>query len=235
MTSLRHGAMILLACAVLVAGKASAQGRAPSPSRKSADQSESSILARRAAKLTELERWLGRLKGRFHIVGQIDQAWAGQPGRTIRPVRGVADCIGVGAGAGVQCLIDATWQPITWTIQPTLEVQPAMSEYFTLHPTVLLFGLDPDSVAIRLLQVDDHSIAIAGLGSPKQDVLVMKTKCGRSAWPVCEKVMRFTAKPGSDVVKLEIAIYGNAQWEILLHREPPEAVDRIIEHRTQVQ
>lgn len=221
---------LLISGALLMHGQAGAQARGAPLRSKSGDPDESAVAARRAAKMAELEQWLGRLRGRYRMEGHVYQVMnyalgKGQPGIADEPLEGIADCAaigtGTGTGTGIQCVIDARWRPIHWPpTPPDMQSVPAMSEYFTLHPAVLLLGIDPDGASIHVLQVDDKSIAIAGKGTPEENVLVLKTRCGRSAWDYCEKVTRIAATPGSHDIELEISVFGNVQWKIVMHREP---------------
>jgi hypothetical protein len=108
----------------------------------------------RARKLREMEVWLRRLVGRFRIEGK---RWNASGGRT--QVRGTADCFGIGNGPGVSCLISAIWKTGRETDK---DMNLDQTSYFAVRPQVLLFGLDPGAMEIRVTHVDDLAVGMRG-------------------------------------------------------------------------
>jgi hypothetical protein len=98
----------------------------------------------RARKLAEMEVWLRHLVGKFRIEGRRFRT----PG-DVR-VRGTADCFGIGDGPGVSCVISAKWKDY------------GVASPFAVRPQVLLFGLDPGAMEIRVTHVDFVAIEMRG-------------------------------------------------------------------------
>jgi hypothetical protein len=225
----RASGVTVLACAgLLVSSLADAQARGPSPwARQRADRAVgvAKSAAEGSGRISDFGVWLERLVGRYEIDGNVDQAVGFskvQVGVSIhvnRKVSGAADCRGIGEGAGVHCVINVEWQPISWLDAPSML---APSESFTMRPAVLLFGIDAAASGIHVLQVDGRSIAISALGTLSGDTLQMETNCGAYVPGArCERLVRITAKPASDLIQMEIAIFGSPLFTFNLRREPP--------------
>jgi hypothetical protein len=105
-----------------------------------------------ARKLSEMEVWLRRLAGRFRIEGM---RWNASGGRA--QVRGTADCFGIGSGPEVTCLISAIWKSGKENAKDLDQ-----TSYFAVRPQVLLFGLDPGAMEIRVTHVDDVAVGMRG-------------------------------------------------------------------------
>jgi hypothetical protein len=159
----------------------------------------------------EQAQWLARLVGRFRIGGRVER------GILHGDVSGVADCAAVGAGAGVQCFINAAWNTIE-PIAPLSALQrmmmppPASEQVMILRPAVVVLGLNPDTAEIRALMVTDDSVAHTWAGRLDGDTLTARrtTTCfvsqtrgifGASS-PPCFRPLEISAEPDSDVVTM---------------------------------
>jgi hypothetical protein len=100
----------------------------------------------RSSKLAEMEEWLRRLKGKFRIEGHRWNKGASSQ------VLGTAECFGIGSGPGVSCVISADWKR---------GKNPAAVP--AIRPQVLLFGLDPGAMEIRITHVDSVAVELRGI------------------------------------------------------------------------
>ncbi len=191
----RNVAIALLSYTVLGSGELYAQARGPS--RFELGQSEkvvdaAKVDAARAKKLAELSAWLKRLVGRFHYEGYMvlftgaGCRGCGDIGGYLRigdlyylsrAVTGVGDCKAFGTGPGVHCAISVPWPAPAAIVLPvggrgSVNVRPWPGP--SLDPAMILYGIDPDSLAIRMLVVDGHSIALSMLGVLQGDTATFK-------------------------------------------------------------
>jgi hypothetical protein len=131
-----------------------------------------------ASRLAEADAFLRRLTGRFRIEGRIERKMqagfvTGDPlmpyGRTAgllpksAKVAGVADCSAIGEGAGVNCVISASWPAFDRTVPPPScrpltrnafcdllnPAYTAAEQLDTMRPAVLMLGLDTDPPLLR--------------------------------------------------------------------------------------
>jgi hypothetical protein len=138
------------------------------------------VAAVHQAKLAELDVWLRRLVGQFKYEGIKD------PG--LESARGTGNCIGVGTGPGVQCMIYLSW--------PSTHGDPGLA---THEPAMVLYGMDTNEAGIRSLQVNSKGIPEGALGFLKGDMAVFKLpRCVNEsvARPPCRRFIRIEAKAG---------------------------------------
>jgi hypothetical protein len=119
----------------------------------------------REAKRQQMERdmtaWLPRLVGRYDLEGVGNFSQLGVYGEiTQRSAEGKADCIAIGDGAGVQCVLHATWLE-AWGPGG----QPIEGGVPFLGPAAILFGFDPNASVIRYLLLTTDGIAEAETGT----------------------------------------------------------------------
>jgi len=184
--------------------------------------------AARARKLAELRVWLGRLVGHFRVEGQVEQTLADPSTRQERQsvaVRGVADCAAIGAGPGVQCVIDATWPDIDMIYgedrNGVRSSIPAWSNSFhTLHPAVFVYGIDTRYAGIHFFRLDNQGVGNGYIGTLNDDKVIfsMMRNC-----PVvqssCTAYLSITAGKEGGVVRMVLFIPGGSVT-LLLKREP---------------
>jgi hypothetical protein len=135
-----------------------------------------------ASRLAEMNAFLRRLTGRFRIEGTIERKvpltiTIREPRRTtfsiqfvpqIAKVAGVVDCTAVGDGAGVNCLISASWPAFDRIGEPPpfcgVTSRSRLCEFLdpdytpaemldTMRPAVLMLGLDTDPPQLRGMMV----------------------------------------------------------------------------------
>ncbi len=153
-------------------------------------------------------------------------------------IKGKGDCVGIGKGPGVQCILDVSWQDIY-----AVEGRNLPGGVSFLSPAMLLFGLDPGQDAIHYLLVDNKGLPEGGPGSNKGNRAIFKTTCVNAPillsampevvpderrpdrprnWQTCERVIRISAKPDSRVVNISMDININdetfTRMEITMRR-----------------
>lgn len=150
--------------------------------------------------------WLRRLAGNFRLDGMVQVGNCSSGG--CATIKGKIDCIAVGDGPGVHCIINATWQIYSRFVDQSSFLDPAMS----------LFGLDPGRQAINLLLINDRSLPTGGFGVGKGHFAAFKTRCRGANEDGCEVGIRIEARPDANI---------NYMWiepniVIAMHRVPPE-------------
>jgi hypothetical protein len=173
--------------ALLASGGATADPRdiAPLPEPLTPEERE----ARRVQQVLAMDPWLRTLEGRFRIEGV----------KGGRSATGKADCISIGPGAGIQCVVFMVWDE-QWD-----EGQAGLSGVSSLAPAVIQYGLDPAAVRIRSLRVDNRSLAEPATGLLKGDTTTFQAHCPNTpAYPPCTEVTRIHVPPGADYIQMSI-------------------------------
>lgn len=160
------------------------------------------VAATHQAKLAALDAWLRRLAGQFKYEGIKD------PGT--ESARGKGNCVGVGTGPGVQCMIHLSW--------PSTHGDTGLA---THEPAMILYGIDTNEAGIRSLQVNSKGIPEGALGLLKGDMAVFKLPgCVNEsvADPPCRRFIRIEAKAAGRFVYI---------WEDTEHLKtlPGRAID----------
>jgi len=171
----RVASIVLAICAtLLISAAASAEPRGASTAREplTPEQAE----AKRFQTVSEMETWLQRLTGRFRYMGAVEiptalcieykkqhttKCWPGKP----RDAEGMWDCVNIGKGSGVHCVIGSTAQRRIPTV-PNLD-----------GPKMILFGIDPDIPALRYMQLDEDGVATEYLGHLSGDEVTFHSPC----------------------------------------------------------
>lgn len=109
--------------------------------------------AMRARKQTEMEVWLRRLRGSYRVEGTYSNSGGSQP------VRGTANCLGVGDGSAAPCVITATWKAPKETIK---DVELDRALYRALQGLVIMLGIDADASRIRVALMDYRAVRMSG-------------------------------------------------------------------------
>lgn len=147
-------------------------------------------------KVADLIPWLRRLIGQYNIAGQMDLGAGSQPDRLA--VRGIGVCIGFGVAPGVQCEINVRWPEVR-----AADGQPVPGGVSTLAPAMILYGLEPDEIGIRFMQVDNRGHAEGAVGFVTGDTASFTTTC--TDMPEgCRRITRITAVPESKVINVQI-------------------------------
>jgi len=201
MKRLGAGQIALLAIAVmLVGGRATADPRdiAEPPEPPTPEMKE----ARRVQVAVDMDVWLRRLEGRFRIEGV---SYVDGQEQDSKVARGMEDCIGIGPGAGMQCVINVLWDE-EWGA----DGQVAEAGVSSLAPAMIEYGLDPVASRIRSLQVDNQSLAEPGEGTLKGDTLKSSTRCANTpASALCQRVTRIYAPAEGSSIQLTIDVERN--------------------------
>lgn len=125
--------------------------------------------------------WLRRLVGNYKLDGAF-----GTTG-----IKGKMNCIAVGDGPGVQCIVNALW---------TLYVGfPPIDLSSFLDPAMILFGLDPGRSEINLMLVNDRGLPSGGFGTVKGHLGAFRTICAGANEDGCSVGIRIEAKPEANI------------------------------------
>jgi len=115
------------------------------------------------AETPTMEAWLTRLAGQFKYEGMVNP-YSPAP----RGVSGRSDCIRIGSGPGVQCILEVKW-PERWSIGAPVPPHP------DLNPAMVLFGFEPGRARLHYLQVNNKGIAQGGAGVLKGSTATLLT------------------------------------------------------------
>lgn len=148
-------------------------------------------------KVGDLIPWLRRLIGQYTISGQIDLAGQGNQQDRLT-VRGIGICVGFGVAPGVQCEVNVRWPEVQ-----AADGQPVLGGVSTLTPAMILYGLEPDEIGIRFLQVDNRGHAEGGVGFVTGDTASFTTSC-TDVPEGCRRITRITAVPETEVIDVQV-------------------------------
>lgn len=224
----RVRAVIFAALASIVLGPGDAVAQARGTVIRREPRTPEMQLALRERKTADMAAWLPRLVGRFRIEGTLEDpasycyyVWARQVciAGTPESATGMADCVAVGSGPGVSCVLYAPWYPPRTVL--------------TMAPGVIQYGLDPKASLIRYLSVSDTGLAQDGAGQLRGDTLhYKKMRCVNApAMPPCMLVTRIYAPPDGASIRISIDTEVQlppqgytrvAGLTLILHRLPQE-------------
>ncbi len=189
--------------AMLVFADARAQVRGPSV-KEVRERVDADPAIARAAKLAELDAWLRRLVGRYAVSGSVGMPYRYSPvcrrnTRCQEPAlppnsgfKGLADCTRIGDGPGVHCLVNITG---------------IKGRQYRIYPKAMLYGIDPDALGIRYLQVNGESIAEGDIGTLAGDSVSFRFTCPIVRMPMyntlyCHREVRIQAAPDGKRVEI---------------------------------
>lgn len=152
--------------------------------------------ARPTRKVADVIPWMRRLLGQYAIEGYVDLRGKGDPADR-RPVKGWGVCVGFGVAPGVQCEIDVRW-PTT-----SLAEELVMGGASTLAPAMMLYGLEPDEIGVRYLQVDNRGLAEGASGGIIGDTATFRAPCADVA-EACQRVTRIIAQSESKQIDMQV-------------------------------
>jgi hypothetical protein len=191
-----------------------------------------------------MAEWLKRLAGRYTVDGMVHVVQQGDCGNLppdpavetppappeppCQPIKGKADCVGVGTGPGVHCILNAMWLDIFNTDfeNGTMTDLPGGVSY--LDPSMILFGLDPGQAAVNYMLVDSKGLPEGTIGSIVGHKATFTTQCVNIG-PTCERVLRVEAREGASLIYLSIDIRDTVAKDpitsivMTLRRASPEA------------
>lgn len=191
--------LALLACVpALFAAIPAARGGAPAEPARVEELSEVVVSGERPTrKVADVIPWLRRLLGEYTIEGYVDLGGRGEPDEQ-RTVRGTGVCVGFGVAPGVQCEFNIRW-PET-RARGGGEILGGVSN---LSPAMILFGLEPDEIGVRYLQVDNRGLAEGSRGGIIGDSAVFRTPCADGI-EGCERSMRIITRSDSKLVEMQV-------------------------------
>lgn len=175
----------------------------------------------------DMDVWLRRLVGRYRFDGMLHAVALGECAQPAadsnledlhepycRPIKGSGDCVAVGVGPGVQCVLSVMWVDMYRIVSPTENAGggifsiPGGVSY--LDPSMALFGLDPGKSALQYLLVDHKGMPEGDSGFIKGNRATFKTQCVNapalfnemdiSGSPICERIIRIDARPDAKVL-----------------------------------
>lgn len=148
-------------------------------------------------KAEDLIPWLRRLLGRYTYQGYVDLQGRGKAKDRLN-VTGLGTCVGFGAAPGVQCEINVRWPQVRGE-----DNQPLKGSVSSLDPAMILYGLEPDDIGIRYLQVDSRGLAEGAVGLVTGDTATFRTPCV-DAPAGCERITRITAIQDSKIIDMQV-------------------------------
>jgi hypothetical protein len=203
--------MLAAGTALLAADRASAQ-----------PHSEPAINLKAIEPVTEpaqVEEWLRRLVGRFKYDGMVQMgdcapippAGGGPPpppSDLCQGITGKSDCITIGTGPGLQCVLNVTWRDIYQMDFENGEAREIMVSY--LDPAMELYGLEPGSLTMSRLLVNNKGLAENGRGTITGYTAKFKSPCvntvvSRNA-EECHRIVRIEAKPDARLLFVWLGI-----------------------------
>jgi hypothetical protein len=180
------------------------------------------------AAIVEPAVWMKRLAGRFRVEGAIRHEemvdfspQSDAPPTPLNPegevrgtllylyewvqsVQGKADCVGIGKGPGLQCVINLVW-PEQWRVTGQAQIGGVAN----LSPAMILAGLvssDPDS-GIRILLVDEKGIGYPGAPALSGDTAIVRPPCvNHPGMQRCEQVARLAAKADASTLFMQLSV-----------------------------
>lgn len=170
---------------------------APATTEKFEELSEVIVSgARPTRKVADVIPWMRRLLGEYTIEGYVDLRGKGDPDDR-RNVRGGGVCVGFGVAPGVQCEIDVRW-PAADAVEGLI-----MGGTSTLSPAMMLYGLEPDEIGVRYLQVDNRGLAEGATGGIIGDSATFRAPCA-DVIEACQRVTRIIARPESKLIDMQV-------------------------------
>jgi hypothetical protein len=147
--------------------------------------------------------WMRRLVGQFRYQGFVELH--DDKGATLgqQRVSGKADCVAFGLAPGVQCTVK-----IEWPEAQASTGQDLLGAVSRLDPAMVLYGLDPDELAVHYLQVDNQGVADGGLGYLRGDTMTTRDPCVEIPGD-CTRTTKIMARPDGQMIQTQIDIEKN--------------------------
>jgi hypothetical protein len=216
-----------------------------------ADPRGTQTTGQEAGPTTPADVWLRRLVGKYRFEGLVhvvargdcaplppdpakqDQMSEAPPEPYCRSIKGSGDCVAVGKGPGVQCVLNVFWQDMYELVMQKSEpgaesVDASPTGNFELpggvaylDPSMALYGLDPVNSAISYLVVDNKGMPEGGPGHVSGNRATFKTTCVNAPTLLnamkpeefndrmpgsCLRIIHFDAKQDSKVVLVTMDI-----------------------------
>lgn len=228
MRRIRQASLASLACAAMLAGGSAAAQPRGSLAEIPPDTPETRE-ARRQQLAVEMPAWMSRMVGRFRYTGVVRFYQTSSPGAetqefpdrdktyadgtcdeecftsipSLREAKGLGDCIPVGNGAGVHCVVHVLWRE-EWA-QTGMPVDGGVT---FLGPASTLYGYDPVASRIRYLILNTNGIAESEAGVLNGNTLswTFDTHCESDTFERCRQVTKLQALPDGKSVRTFIAL-----------------------------
>jgi hypothetical protein len=200
---------------------------------------------------TPMDVWLQRLVGNFTFEGLVQVVARGDcaplppdpakqaqmseapPEPYCRTIKGKGDCVAIGKGPGVHCVLNVLWKEMYETVMQKVEagadsVDTSPTGVFELpggapylDPSMALFGLNPGNAQIDYLLVNNKGMPEGGPGSVAGNRATFRTGCVNEAAllaamkqedfnnrkpSTCERALHFDAKPDAKVLFITMNI-----------------------------
>jgi hypothetical protein len=167
---------------------------------------------------TATDVWLRRLAGRYQVEGMVEVRGKGGCPAYCGGIKGKADCVAIGAGPGVQCVLNFTWTDLYETDYESGAIFNVPGGVSYLDPAMMLFGMDTGQNAIKSLLIDNKGLPEGGPGSNTGNRATFRTACVNAPalfsamnpdgepYRTCDRTIRFEAKPDANIVYMWIDI-----------------------------
>jgi hypothetical protein len=187
MSLLQGRRMVLLVCALMVAGTAGAAGRDTGSRPSSGKKSSSSEAAKSDDWRQGLQTWLGRLEGKFSIklfVAERTVCNALGPDKngpqrctTTKPVTYVSavDCRGVGEGGGLLCTFDELRYEATGSGAEAVGATTSLLSNDL--PGRVLLGIDPATRKLTAMIMEANGAGYSAKGALAGNEVTFKDRC----------------------------------------------------------
>lgn len=163
----------------------------------------------------QIVNWLKLLVGQFRYEGFVQPRIEGALPAMLR-ARGSADCTAFGKAPGVQCQIN-----VYWPEPEGVDAAAVLGGISSLTPAIAQYGLDPDRLGIRYLQVDNKGIASYGQGYLFGDTLTTTTPCADIPGD-CQRITKISARIDGRTVEMQTDIMKDSErlvrYKFTLHR-----------------
>jgi hypothetical protein len=211
-----------LACAAILA-PAGARADPRDIAQPPGPDTPESIAARKDKTTRDMQAWLRRLEGLFKFEGMADYngdmpssagaASSGSDGAydegtpidplKLKSVSGKGDCVFVGAGPGIHCVIN-----VEWTAEWGALGDPVDGGAPFLAPATRLYGFDPEASVIRYMTLDSDGLTELEAAALKGNTLTLKyeTRCESDTSVRCRRVTKLYAPSSSNRVQMTIDI-----------------------------
>lgn len=161
------------------------------------------IEARREDLVAAIAAWLPRIVGRFKYEGVVEFGSDPRAPPNLISAGGLGDCISVGKGPGVQCVLD-----VRWTEEWGAMGQPVVGGVSFLGPASMLYGVDARSAGVRYQMLDTDGLATDGLARLRGNTLTLTFDgyCPSVPQRKCPQVTKIYAPPDGKFVQTYIVI-----------------------------
>jgi hypothetical protein len=162
-----------------------------------------SLEARREDKVAAIAAWLPRIVGRFKYEGVVEFGSSPRAPPNLVAARGLGDCISLGQGPGVQCVLDVRWVE-EWDAMGT----PVVGGISFLGPAAMLYGIDANAAGVRYLMLDTDGLATDGFARLNGNTLTWTFEgyCPSVPQRKCPQTMKIYAPPDGKYVQTYIVI-----------------------------